>query len=207
MAEASPPIAFTPLNDLERDALAFAAQAHAALGQRRKHTDQPYIVHPVAVAELVRTVPHTTEMVAAALLHDVVEDTEVGLDAIRERFGEAVAELVDWLTDISRPNDGNRRARRRKDLEHLARAPATAQTVKFADLIDNSRSISRHDPGFWPVYRREMLDLLAALTRGDPALRQRAYEAAGGSLRGSGDRHSATQSNHREVRTHGDHGR
>lgn len=164
---------------LEQRALDFARAAHESIDQRRKHTGEPYIVHPIAVAELVKTVPHTPEMIAAALMHDVVEDTPIGLEAIRSEFGDGVATLVDWLTDVSRPSDGNRRIRKRLDLDHLAAAPAEAQTIKFADLIDNSRTISVHDRGFWPVYRREMLDLLYALKRGDEALRRQALAAAG----------------------------
>jgi (p)ppGpp synthase/HD superfamily hydrolase len=167
-----------PAASLEARAREFARAAHEAVGQRRKHTDEPYIVHPVAVAEIVRSVPHSEEMIAAALLHDVVEDTNVGLAEIQAEFGPEVAELVDWLTDVSRPSDGNRRARKKLDLEHLARAPAEAQTIKFADLIDNSRTISRYDRQFWPVYRREMLALLDALTRGDENLRRRARLAS-----------------------------
>ena len=64
-------------DDLEQRALAFARRAHESIDHRRKYTDEPYIVHPIAVAELVKSVPHTPEMVAAAYLHDVVEDTPV----------------------------------------------------------------------------------------------------------------------------------
>lgn len=163
---------------LEQRALDFARSAHASIDHRRTHTGEPYIVHPVAVAELVKTVPHTPEMIAAALMHDVVEDTPVGLAEIRRAFGDEVAKLVDWLTDVSRPSDGNRRIRKKLDLDHLAAAPAGAQTIKFADLIDNSRTISVYDPGFWPAYRREMLDLLEALKRGDDGLREQALAAA-----------------------------
>lgn len=165
---------------LEQRALDFARAAHESIDQRRKHTGEPYIVHPIAVAELVKTVPHTPEMIAAALMHDVVEDTPVGLEDIRREFGDPVATLVDWLTDVSKPSDGNRRVRKKLDLDHLAAAPAAAQTIKFADLVDNSRTISAHDPGFWPVYRHEMLDLLAALELGDETLRQLARAAADG---------------------------
>jgi (p)ppGpp synthase/HD superfamily hydrolase len=165
-------------NGLERRALEFATAAHQSIGQRRKYTDEPYIVHPVAVAELVRSVAHTPEMIAAALLHDVVEDTPVEIEEIDEEFGHDVAELVGWLTDISRPADGNRRTRKRMDLEHTARAPAAAKTIKLADLIDNARTISTRDPSFWKVYRREKLDLLEVLKEGDPVLWQRAAEAA-----------------------------
>ncbi|HZY69034.1 MAG TPA: HD domain-containing protein [Devosia sp.] len=167
------------LSSLEEEALVFARDAHASIGQVRKYTGEPYIVHPVAVAAIVKSVPHTDEMVAAALMHDVVEDTPVTLREIRERFGDTVADLVDWLTDVSRPSDGVRRVRKRLDLEHSARAPAEAQTIKLADLIDNSRTISTHDVHFWPVYRREMLDLIDAMKLGHATLRAQAIASAG----------------------------
>jgi (p)ppGpp synthase/HD superfamily hydrolase len=164
--------------DLEARALAFAKSAHESIGQMRKYSGEPYIVHPRAVAEIVRGVPHTSEMIAAAYLHDVVEDTPVTLDEVRAEFGDAVAELVDWLTDVSRPGDGNRQTRKAIDLEHTAKAPPQAKTIKLADLIDNSLTISQRDPGFWPVYRREKLALLEVLKDGDPTLWKRAAAKA-----------------------------
>jgi len=148
--------------------------------QKRKYTNDPYIVHPIAVSEIVKTVAHTDEMVAAALLHDVVEDTDVTLDQIKTKFGSKVAELVGWLTDISRPEDGNRKTRKTLDREHSAEAPADAQTIKLADLIHNTKSIEKHDPHFWKVYKQEKIALLGVLTKGDSALRKIAQEQVGG---------------------------
>lgn len=76
---------------LEQKALEFAKTAHEAVGQRRKYSNEPYIVHPMAIARLVKTVSHTPEMVAAALLHDTVEDTNVELADIEQSFGPVVA--------------------------------------------------------------------------------------------------------------------
>ena len=166
------------VNDLEARALAFAKAAHESVGQRRKYTGEPYIVHPMAVAELVRSVPHTPQMVAAAYLHDVVEDTPVTIEEVRVEFGPEVGELVDWLTDVSRPEDGNRRVRKELDRQHLAKAPPAAQTIKLADLIDNTLTIREHDPSFWRVYRREKQALLEVLTAGDQTLWKRAREQA-----------------------------
>jgi len=159
--------------------LEFATAAHG--DQKRKYTGEPYIVHPIAVAEIVKTVPHTDEMVAAALLHDVVEDTHVTIDQIQDNFGDKVAELVGWLTDISRPEDGNRRTRKALDRIHSANAPADAQTIKLADLIDNTLSIEKYDPGFYKVYKEEKIELLKVLTKGDPSLLLRAQQQIGGS--------------------------
>ena len=151
-------------------ALVFATAAHAAVGQKRKYTGEDYIVHPIEVMELVRSVPHDDNMLAAALLHDLVEDTSVSIDLIREQFGDDIADLVDWLTDVSRPEDGNRAARKAKDCAHTAAAPARAKTIKLADLISNSKSIGHFNPSFWRVYKREKDALLAVLTEGDPTL-------------------------------------
>ena len=160
------------------EVLKFATTAHG--DQKRKYTNDPYIVHPIAVSEIVKTVAHTDEMVAAALLHDVVEDTDVTLDQIKTKFGSKVAELVGWLTDISRPEDGNRKTRKTLDREHSAEAPADAQTIKLADLIHNTKSIEKHDPHFWKVYKQEKIALLGVLTKGDSTLRKIAQEQVGG---------------------------
>ena len=161
------------------EVLKFATAAHG--DQKRKYTNDPYINHPIAVAEIVETVPHTQEMIAAALLHDVVEDTDVTLDQIKDKFGSKVSDLVGWLTDISRPEDGNRRTRKALDREHSANAPAEAQTIKLADLIHNTISIAEHDPNFWKVYREEKIELLKVLTKGDRSLMNRAQQQVGGS--------------------------
>lgn len=169
---------------LVAEARRFATEAHACIGQTRKYTGEPYIRHPEAVAEIVRTVRHTEAMICAALLHDVVEDTPVTRGDIFARFGHDVAVLVDALTDVSRPEDGNRKTRKAMDRAHSAAGPADAQTIKVADLIDNTRSIVEHDPDFAVVYMREKRLLLIALTKADPVLREiaegqlRAYERA-----------------------------
>ena len=146
---------------LER-AIQFATQAHS--GQFRKYTGEPYITHPLAVMEIVRGVPgHTEEMLVAAVLHDVVEDTDVSLMEIEEEFGNVVSDLVLHLTDISTPEDGNRLKRKRKDAEWYAQGSAEAQTIKVADFIDNTRDIAQNDPRFWEIYKMEKqyaLDLL-----------------------------------------------
>lgn len=166
------------MNNVER-ARIFATAAHAAVKQVRKYTGEPYIVHPSEVASIVATVPHTNEMLAAAYLHDTVEDTGVTIEDIRAEFGDAVVELVGWLTDVSKPADGNRAVRKAIDREHTAMAPADAATVKLADLISNSRSILAHDPTFAKVYLEEKRMLLEVLTRGDTTLMAEARRIVG----------------------------
>ena len=157
---------------LARRALSFATQAHAAIDQRRKYTGDAYIVHPIAVARLVAQVPgHTEEMLAAAYLHDVVEDTPVTLADIQTRFGDKVAQLVGELTNPVLPGQGNRGERVALEHARWASVSDEAMTIKLADVIDNVRSIVRYDPAFARVYLPEKAQLLAILAGGgDPDL-------------------------------------
>lgn len=161
---------------METKAKKFAAWYHASIDQRRKYTNEPYINHPAAVAELVRSVPHTEEMLCAAWLHDVVEDTPCTLTEVEQAFGMVVASLVDMLTDVSKPEDGNRATRKALDREHTANASPQAKTIKLADLIDNTHSILERDPDFARVYMREKARLLRVLTEGDPTLYRKATD-------------------------------
>ena len=101
------------------DAGTYAEKAH--MGQVRKYTGEPYIVHPSAVAELLRLnyKDTTEEMYMAALLHDTVEDTEATHEEIEKFFGKEVSDLVRGLTDISKPEDGNRATRKAIDRDHI----------------------------------------------------------------------------------------
>jgi (p)ppGpp synthase/HD superfamily hydrolase len=166
------------MNIVER-ARVFATAAHAAVGQVRKYTFEPYIVHPAEVAGIVASVPHTREMLAAAWLHDTVEDTAVTNEDITREFGNVVGELVGWLTDVSRPEDGNRTVRKELDRNYIADATADAQTVKLADIISNCTSIAIHDPDFVELYFAEKRAVLEVLTKGDPTLMAEARKIIG----------------------------
>lgn len=165
-------------NIVERARL-FATAAHAAVGQTRKYTGEPYVVHPIEVSQLVASVGGTDAMVAAALLHDVLEDTDVTVDLLEAEFGSEVADLVLWLTDVSTPEDGNRSTRKALDRQHSAAAPAAAQTIKVADLISNTRTIVEFDPGFAKTYLEEKRLLLEVLTRANPVLLDQAKNQIG----------------------------
>lgn len=146
-------------------ALVFATAAHAAVGQKRKYSGDDYIVHPIRVADIVADYGGTDDQIAAAYLHDTVEDTDVTIDLIRSIFGYRITQIVDGLTDVSVPSDGNRATRKAIDRQHSADATVDAQFVKCADIIDNSSDISVNDPSFWDVYKKEMLLLLDCLTK------------------------------------------
>lgn len=155
-------------------ALDFATEAHR--GQLRKYTGEPYITHPREVAMLVSSVPHTKDMLCAALLHDTVEDTYVTLLDIEKKFGPNVRHLVEMLTDVSKPSDGNRAIRKSLDLAHTASASKEAKTIKLADLISNSSSIVERAPDFAKVYMEEKKALLEVLQEGDSTLFEKAKE-------------------------------
>ena len=155
---------------LVQRAWTFAYACHAAVGQRRKYSGEPYIVHPAKVAAIVRQVPHTPAMLCAAWLHDVVEDTEVSLADIERLFGSAVANLVDMLTNPTKSPGLSWRDKKQIDLEHIRRAAPAAKTVKLADIIDNCTDIRALDPQFAPVYLAEKREQLAVLREGDPVL-------------------------------------
>jgi len=152
----------------------FAQAAHK--GQKRKYTGDDYIIHPEAVANIVSTVTDDEEVIAAPMLHDVVEDTSTTLEDLALVFGDRVAQLVSEVTDVSRPEDGNRVARKALDREHLAGASEEGQTIKLADLLDNSRTITEHDPKFAKVYMREKRELLGVLVNGHQWLRIQARQ-------------------------------
>lgn len=145
------------------DVFHFAHTAHD--GQKRKYTGEDYIVHPMAVSKLVKEHGGSKVQQAAALLHDVVEDTQYTLADIHANFGHEVATLVQWLTDTSRPEDGNRATRKEIDRKRLESAPAEAQFIKLADMLDNSETIFEFDPSFATVFKREMVQLVDSMTK------------------------------------------
>lgn len=149
-------------------AIQFAIVAHGE--QKRKYTGEPYILHPLAVAQIVRRVSNNENALVAAVLHDVIEDTDVGVEEIIKEFGFTVANMVDWLTDKSKPEDGNRAIRKKIDRDSLAEASPIVKTIKLADLIHNSESILAYDEKFAKVYMKEKSQLLAVLRGGDEAL-------------------------------------
>jgi (p)ppGpp synthase/HD superfamily hydrolase len=166
------------MNEMIMRARYFAAGAHGGVDQRRKYTNDPYINHPIEVMEILSKSGITDSyMLQAALLHDVLEDTDVSSEMLLAMFGDKVHALVRELTNVSKPSDGNRAVRKEIDRRALAEASAAAQTVKCADIISNSKSIAEYDPKFAPVYIKEMEDLLEVLTKADPRLLMAATHA------------------------------
>ena len=150
----------------------FAQQAHK--DHKRKYTGDPYYVHLDEVRRIVKGAGGNEDMQAAALLHDTVEDTSVTSADIIKEFGPRIAKLVVELTDVSKPEDGNRAVRKGIDRDKLAGVSAEAQTIKYADLISNGKDIMQNDPKFAKVYMKEKADLLRVMTKGNSNLRSAA---------------------------------
>jgi hypothetical protein len=154
----------------------FAIRAHGF--QERKYTKEPYVAHCFRVAETVANVTnydHDEEVIIAALLHDTLEDTEATLEQIEDRFGFRVGFMVYELTD-SPLSVGNRKFRKTVDRSRLGGASAPVQTIKCADIIDNTDSIVEHDPGFGKRFVEEVLLLLPWLQRADTKLHAEALK-------------------------------
>jgi len=152
------------MSRLVRMAQLFAQAAHGAPGQVRRYTGEPYIEHPAEVVALLKRAGVTDDaMLAAAWLHNVVEDTQIELALIRRLFGPHIEAMVLDLTECAPLELGNRAVRKRLVLLEMRKASPQAKTIKCADLISNTRSIREHDPKFWPVYRAEALALLDVL--------------------------------------------
>jgi len=160
------------------EARAFSVGAHNAVGQVRKYTGEPYWKHTVAVSQKLFHLDDLS-LAMAGLLHDVLEDTKVTYDQLLSEFGHDVAELVYQVTDVAKPEDGNRAERVRINREHLARASPRAKSLKLADLIDNTASIVAHDPKFAKVYLEEKRLLMPFLSEGCSILYRQAMEQVG----------------------------
>ena len=156
----------------------FATRKHAEINHVRKYTGEPYITHPAEVVGILKTVSHTENMLAAAWLHDTVEDTNTTIDEIGDEFGLAVRGYVRGLTDVSKPEDGNRALRKAMDREHLSEQMPCVMTVKLADLISNAKTVTERDPKFAKIYIAEMRLLLGVLNDGDQTLWKQAYDIA-----------------------------
>ena len=124
-------------------AIVFAVHAHRNV--ERKGKGFPYIVHPMEAMSIVATMTNDQELLAAAVLHDVVEDTDTTVDVLRREFGERIAQLVEAESDIR--IDGSRsdswHARKQAAIDRLARASHDAKVVALGDKLSNMRAIAR----------------------------------------------------------------
>lgn len=126
-------------------AVVFATAAHS--GMTRKGSRIPYLSHPVEAAAIVAEMTEDEELIAAAVLHDVVEDTEVTLEELRQYFGDRIAGYVSGETENKRkdlPPESTWMLRKQETISFLAdRADTKARMLALADKLSNLRSIAR----------------------------------------------------------------
>lgn len=125
-------------------AICFAVRAHHNTERRGKGF--PYIVHPLEAVAIVATLTADQELLAAAALHDVVEDTDTPLETIRAEFGGRIAKIVETESDKfveGRPESASWRERKQAAIDRLAAAPYDAKVVAMGDKLSNMRAISR----------------------------------------------------------------
>jgi (p)ppGpp synthase/HD superfamily hydrolase len=159
-----------PAEDLAvlRQAYQFATACH---GDQLRPTGDPYERHLLEAVEVLATGAGVLDrdVLVAALLHDVVEDTACTLEEVRDRFGPEVAELVDWVTKTDPPPGGDREAARLAYLRRLAGAPRKAVLVKLADRLSNVQRLDRLPrPEKRRAYYRETVDWILPLAAGVP---------------------------------------
>ncbi|MBU3625922.1 HD domain-containing protein [Polynucleobacter sp. JS-Safj-400b-B2] len=146
--EKSPPTSPAFLSRKILDAVAFAAHKHTK--QRRKDKEQtPYINHPIGVAHLLSELGDE-EIIIAAILHDVLEDTNTTEHQIQFLFGENVLGIVKEVTDDKSLTSD---VRKRLQIEHAPHLSYGAKLVKIADKICNLSDMVKSPPDGWPMER------------------------------------------------------
>lgn len=170
----------------------FATRAHA--GQVRKFAEEPYIKHPIRVMQQCRLYVKDMPVAAAALLHDVLEDTAISRNELSDFLHRTLQPteaqhsilLVEQLTDVFTKEEYphlNRRQRKNKEHERLATIHGDAQTIKYADIIDNSRDKAIPENDFAEKLLNEYRHLLRKIPNGHPVLYQLANNAVNNALR------------------------
>jgi len=125
-------------------AIIFAVKAHA--GTERRGKGFPYIVHPMEAVEIVATITPDQELLAAAALHDTVEDTDVTIEQIRAEFGDRIASLVGAETDVvidGQSEQDSWHDRKQAAINRLANTSKDAKIVAIGDKLSNMRAIAR----------------------------------------------------------------
>jgi guanosine-3',5'-bis(diphosphate) 3'-pyrophosphohydrolase len=134
------------------DALAFAAEKHRT--QRRKDPEaSPYINHPIALARLLSIEGRIRDakVLAAAVLHDTLEDTRTTYEELHERFGPMISGIVREVTDDKSLAAAERK---RLQIEHAGELSRRARLVKLADKTANLRDLTHNAPPEWSLQRR-----------------------------------------------------
>ena len=124
--------------------------------QKRKYTNDDYIVHPIEVMNFLALFTQDEAVMVAAILHDVVEDTPATVKEVEAIFGEDVAKLVFGMSEPEVPAGTNRGERKEIYRRHLEKQCWRTKMIKFGDIYSNTKDITMHDPDFAVVYLAEI---------------------------------------------------
>lgn len=159
------------MTDIIATATLIATVAHKAVGQIRKYSGEDYVTHPLAVSRIVADYTDCKFTIAAAILHDVIEDTDITEEDLIAQLmlfhptheATLVVKLVMGVTKVSEQEDGVRKVRRALDHAHFAKGDSRQQLIKGADSLHNCLSIASGDAKFAKRYipeKRELADML-----------------------------------------------
>lgn len=149
------------MSDIVRRAAMLADRYHA--GQVRKYNGTPYVWHPGRVAMMATLGGMSDACIAAAWLHDTLEDTSLAPGLIAAECGDEVLGLVRALTNYKHVGAASRAERKRLDRDNLSRQCWAARTIKALDRADNLLEMGGSDPEFLDIYKDESVQLLKAL--------------------------------------------
>lgn len=148
------------MENLIDNAICFAVKAHS--GMRRKGTDVPYVSHPLEAFSIAASITNDEKVLAAAVLHDVVEDTDYTIEDIKNGFGEKVAELVASDSENKRENlpaEQTWEIRKKETLEALKNSSREEQIITISDKLSNIRAIYRDyftiGEGLWQRFNQK----------------------------------------------------
>lgn len=143
------------------EVIEFAKKKHK--GQFRKFSKDPYIIHPIRVANILKNINEKDDVIMAAYLHDTIEDTNTTYEEIKDKFGLIIANLVKELT------------KNRSEIEKIGKVKylinkinnmsIDALTIKLADRLDNVMELSKSDQEFKEKYEEETIEILDKLNR------------------------------------------
>ncbi len=150
--------------DLIRKAHDFSAKVHT--GQKRL-SGEPYLIHPIAVADIIADLKLDVPSIVGALLHDTVEDTLTTLDEIKSLFGREVAELVDGVTKLSRTNYTSHEEKQAENFRKMILAmgkDVRVILIKLADRVHNMRTLDHMPADKQILTAQETMDIYAPLS-------------------------------------------
>lgn len=163
------------LSDRQKKLLKFVKLKHAA--QVRKYNAEPYWHHLISVAEIASK--HVEGAIEISLCHDLLEDTSCSYEELllflvsneyTKEESKKICNVVKELTDVYVKEDYpqmNRKSRKKKEAERLSGISTLGQSIKYADIIDNTTSIVENDKHFAKVYLREAMDLIDGMRKGN----------------------------------------